>query len=57
MTLCRTYGSLINCITLPGYDNSNLIMTYRYKIDDLVSDFGYSVLVEDGGIYSLRSAF
>lgn len=33
---------------LPGYENSDLILTYRYKVNDILSDFGYSIIINNG---------
>ena len=32
--------------TIPG-DDSDMIITYRYKVGDVVSDFGYNINIED----------
>lgn len=39
--------------TIPG-DNSDMIITYRYKVGDVVSDFGYNVNIENYKVVSYK---
>ena len=36
--------------TLPGYDVNDCIIAYRYKVGNVLSDFGYNVSVVDGKV-------
>lgn len=39
--------------TIPG-DHSDMLITYRYKVGDVVSDFGYNVNIENGKMVSYK---
>lgn len=39
--------------TIPG-DDSDMIITYRYKVGDVVSDFGYNVNIENYKVVSYK---
>lgn len=39
--------------TIPG-DCSDMLITFRYKVGDIISDFGYNINIEDGKMVSYK---